>query len=56
MASTKATKGQSVGVIKTNQCHNSGLQYIKVQPGLSKVAGCRWKLPPTWLVLAGYSA
>ena len=24
--------------------------------GLSKVAGCRQKLPPTWLVLAGYSA
>ena len=24
--------------------------------GLSKVAGCRRKLPPTWLVSAGYSA
>ena len=24
--------------------------------GLSKVAGCRQKLPPTWLVSAGYSA
>ena len=24
--------------------------------GLSKVAGCRWKSPPTWLVSAGYSA
>ena len=23
-------------------------------PGLSKVSGCRRKLPPTWLVLAGY--
>ena len=26
------------------------------QAGLSKVAGCQWKSPPTWLVLAGYSA
>ena len=24
--------------------------------GLSKVAGCRWKSRPTWLVSAGYSA
>ena len=24
--------------------------------GLSKVAGCRQKLPPAWLVLASYSA
>ena len=24
--------------------------------GLSKVSGCRWKSPPTWLVSAGYSA
>ena len=24
--------------------------------GLSKAAGCRRKLPPTWLVSAGYSA
>ena len=24
--------------------------------GLSKVAGCQWKSPPTWLVSAGYSA
>ena len=27
-----------------------------LRAGLSKVAGCRQKLPPTWLVLAGYSA
>ena len=25
-------------------------------PGLSKVAGCQQKLPPIWLVSAGYSA
>ena len=24
--------------------------------GLSKVSGCRWKSPPTWLVSTGYSA
>ena len=27
-----------------------------LRAGLSKVAGCRQKLPPTWLVLTGYSA
>ena len=26
------------------------------EPGLSKVASCRWKSPPTWLVSAGNSA
>ena len=27
-----------------------------IQTGLSKVAGCRQKSPPTWLESAGYSA
>ena len=31
-------------------------QWFTVIPGLSKVASCRRKLPPTWLVSAGYSA
>ena len=32
------------------------LEYPPWGPGLSKVAGCRNKSPPTWLVSAGYSA
>ena len=30
--------------------------YVDIDPGLSKVASCRRKLSPTWLVSAGYSA
>ena len=30
--------------------------YSSMSTGLSKVAGCRRKLPPTWLLSAGYSA
>ena len=37
-----------------NMVRNSINQRLRT--GLSKVAGCRRKSPPTWLVLAGYSA
>ena len=30
--------------------------YVDIDPGLSKVASCRRKSPPTWKVSAGYSA
>ena len=30
--------------------------FPQASAGLSKVAGCRQKSPPTWLVSAGYSA
>ena len=30
--------------------------HVSVSKRLSKVAGCRRKLPPTWLESAGYSA
>ena len=30
--------------------------HVSVSKSLSKVAGCRRKLPPTWLESVGYSA
>ena len=38
-------------VVILHECHSNILV-----SGLSDVAGCRRKLPPTWLVSAGYSA
>ena len=35
---------------------NVTVWYIPLTAGLSKVAGCQQKSPPTWLVSAGYSA
>ena len=35
---------------------SAGVFFACTKAGLSKVAGCWQKSPPTWLVLAGYSA
>ena len=44
--------------IRTKKIHMKKLNLgnHSLQAGFSKVAGCRRKLLPTWLVSAGYSA
>ena len=44
--------------VRTKKIHMKKLNLgnHSLQAGFSKVAGCRRKLLPTWLVSAGYSA